>query len=298
MDTQTTNNHSEVMTAKSTTARPNVFAYLNYRDFLKDSYAHRKDVNPRFSENAFALAAGFGKNSRGYLGLVVKGKRNLTAKSIVGFARALGLGAKEALFFENMVHFCQAEDEKERIYYFERLKVAAQGEASAPVAFLDSHLRFLNEWHLVVLREVINLVDFKEDSAWIYKRLGGKIAISKIEEGLKDLQVLDLVGRDAAGKLIQKDPMMLFKDAKSNFRNSTNLHKDFAARASDAMVNDPYEKRAAQLITLSIPKDDIEELRSEMQKIAEEILKKYGNASAGSQSQVVQLGIQLLQLTT
>lgn len=277
--------------------RPNVFTYLDYRDFLKDSYAHRKAVNPRFSENAFALAAGFGKNSRGYLGLVVKGKRNLTSKSIVGFAKALNLGPKEALFFENMVHFCQADAEKERVYFFERLKIAAQGEDSAPVALLDSHLRFLNEWHLVVLRELVTLADFKEDNSWISKRLGGKIPVEKVAQGIQDLLTLGLIGRDEKNKLVQTDPVVLFKDGKHNFKNTSNLHKDFAARASDAMVNDPYEKRAAQLITLSVPAASFEDLRGEMQEMTERLLKKYGTVSTGAPEQVVQLGLQLLQIT-
>lgn len=294
---ETTTEQTIDTTAGKATQKPIVFGYLDFREFLKDAYAYRKAVNPRFSENAFALAAGFGKNSRGYLGLVVKGKRNLTAKSIVGFARALGLNPKEALFFENMVHFCQSESEKERLYFFERLKVAAQGETSAPVALIDSHLRFLNEWHLVVLRELVTLKDFKEDTDWIARRLGNKISSSKIQQGLKDLEQLGLVGRNAQGGLVQTDPVVLFKDNKQNFKNTSNLHKDFAARASEAMVNEEYEKRAAQLITLSVPGAKFEDLRKEMQELTETLLKKYGHETQAAPDQVVQMGIQLLQVT-
>ncbi len=276
--------------------RPNVFSYLDYRDYLKDAYNHRKEMNPRFSENAFALAAGFGKNSRGYLGLVVKGKRNLTAKSIVGFARALSLPPQEALYFENMVHFCQADTEKEKVYFFDRLKVAAKGQESVPVALLDSHLRFLNEWHLVVLREMVALSDFREDAEWIARRLGGRVSATKAREGLADLLTLGLIARGAEGKLVQSDPVVLYKDTKQNFKNACNLHKDFAARASAAMVDQPYEKRAAQLITLSVPAATFEDLRREMQEMTENILKKYGSMPTGT-DQVVQMGIQLLQVT-
>ena len=279
--------------------RPSVYDYLDFREYLKDAYAHKKSVNPRFSENAFVLAAGFGKNSRGYLGLVIKGKRNLTPKSIVGFARALNLNAQEALFFENTVQFGQAESEKERIYFFERLKVAAKGENSAPVDLLDRHLRFLNEWHLVVLREMVTLTNFEENAEWIHKRLNGKIARDKIEQGLEDLQVLGLVTRNAEGRLVQSEPVMVFNDTKLNFKNTANLHRDFAARASSAMVDSPYEKRAAQLITLGVPAERFEDLRREMQEMTQMILKKYAHSTVGSgPEQVVQMGIQLLQVTT
>lgn len=290
----TTTSHVEL---PALPVRPSVYDYLDFREYLRDAYAHRKAVNPRFSENAFALAAGFGKNSRGYLGLVVKGKRNLTPKSIVGFSRALNLSAQEALFFENMVNFCQAESEKERIYFFERLKIAAQGESSTPIALLDSHLRFLNEWHLVVLREMVVLKDFSEDIDWIFRRLNGQIAKEKINQGFDDLMTLGLITRGADGKLTQSDPVMVFKDAKHNFKNSANLHKDFAARASAAMIEAPYEKRAAQLMTLCVPATKFEDLRREMQEMTEMILRKYARPEGTPADQVIQMGIQLLQVT-
>jgi uncharacterized protein (TIGR02147 family) len=285
-------------TETSTNARtsaPSIYDYLDFRAYLSEAYAYRKSVNPRFSENAFALAAGFGKNSRGYLGLVVKGKRNLTAKSIIGFAKALNLSAQEALFFENMVHFCQAESEKERIYFFERIKVAAQGESSAPVDLLERHLRFLSEWHLVVLREMITLADFREEHTWVHQRLNGQISLEKISQGFEDLQVLGLISRNVEGKLVQTENVMIFKDTKTNFKNTAKLHSDFATRMSQAMVDAPYEKRAAQLITLSVPNERFEELRKEMQEITQLLLKKY--AHDGDGKQVVQMGIQLLQVT-
>ena len=281
--------------ASAKRAKPSIFDYLDFRDYLKDAYSYKKAMNPRFSENAFVLAAGFGKNSRGYLGLVIKGKRNLTPKSIIGFSRALDLSAQEAMFFENMTLFCQAEDEKEKVYYFERLKISAQGENSKPMALLDSHLRFLNEWHLVVLREMISLADFKEDIDWIHKRLCGKISKAKITEGLDDLLNLELIKRDQSGKLVQCDATLLFKDGKDNFKNTANLHKDFAQRASQAMTELPYDKRAAQLITLGIPRSKFEPLRKEMQEMTELLLKKYGHES--NSQEIVQIGIQLLHVT-
>lgn len=281
--------------ASAKRAKPSIFDYLDFRDYLKDAYSYKKAMNPRFSENAFVLAAGFGKNSRGYLGLVIKGKRNLTPKSIIGFSRALDLSAQEAMFFENMTLFCQAEDEKEKVYYFERLKISAQGENSKPMALLDSHLRFLNEWHLVVLREMISLADFKEDIDWIHKRLCGKISKEKITEGLDDLLNLELIKRDQSGKLVQCDATLLFKDGKDNFKNTANLHKDFAQRASQAMTELPYDKRAAQLITLGIPRSKFEPLRKEMQEMTELLLKKYGHET--NSQEIVQIGIQLLHIT-
>lgn len=277
--------------------RPQVFNYINYRSFLKDTYLYKKSNNPSYSENAFIYAAGFGKNSRGYLGLVIKNKRNLTAKSIMGFADAMDLDAEESIFFENMVHFNQAENEKEKVMFFERLKIIARGKQAKPVQILEHQYRFLNEWHLVVLAELVALTDFRETPEWIVNRLGKTITKEKVIEGLKDLQSLGLITRNAEGKLVQSEPIVLFEDNSVNFKNASNLHKQFALRASNAIDSLPYEKRGAQLITLCIPKARFEELRDEMKAFTKKILEEYPLSKDQDNDVVVQLGSQLIQVT-
>ncbi|MGE3608929.1 MAG: TIGR02147 family protein [Bacteriovoracaceae bacterium] len=278
--------------------RPIVFDYADYRAFLKDMYLYKKGNNPQYSENAFIFAAGFGKNSRGYLGLLIKGKRNLTSKSIIGFSSAMNLAADEAIYFENMVLFNQAETEKEKLHFFERMKVGAKGRKAKLVKVLDSQFRYLNEWHLVVIRELITLKDFKDSPVWISKRLGGKISAQKAEEAINDLLILGLITRDQTGKLVQSEPVVLFEDNSQNFKNSSNLHKEFSLKAAEAIESLPYEKRAAQLITLSIPKDRFEELRNEMKLFTKIILEKYGDTKSSEGNElVIQLGSQLLQVT-
>lgn len=288
---------SEAVTRNAPLSRPRVFDFMDYRVFLKEMYDFKKTINPSYSENAFIFSAGFGKNSRGYLGLILKGKRNLASKSIIGFSEAMGLNAKEAIFFENMVLFNQSESEKEKIHFFERMKVGAVGEESKLVQILSSQYRFLNEWHLIVLREIINLKDFKENIDWIEKKLKSQISKEKIKEGIEDLLTLGLLARDAMNKLVQSEPIVLFTDNKQNFKNSNNLHKQFCQKAAHAMEFLPYEQRAAQLITLSIPAKEFESLRKELQETTQNILKKYANHSSEKNDLITQIGIQMVNIT-
>lgn len=283
--------------ASPTLTRPDVFAFSDYRDFLKAMYLYKKALNPSFSENAFIFAAGFGKNSRGYLGLVIKGKRNLTSKSIIGFSQCMQLTSQEAIYFENMVLFNQASTEKEKVYFFERMKVGATGAKSKTVDILSSQYRYLNEWHLVAIREMICLKDFKESPEWIVKKLKNKITKEKAEEGLKDLENLGLITRSEDGELTHSEPVVLFKDNSNNFKNSSNLHKEFCHKAAQEIIESLYEDRAAQLITLSVSKSRFEELRAEMQAFTELILKKYGNSEKENNDTIIQMGSQLIKLT-
>jgi uncharacterized protein (TIGR02147 family) len=278
-------------------SRPSIFSYLDFRHFLKDMLIYKKTINPSFSENAFVYAAGFGKNSRGYLGLILKNKRNLTSKSVIGFSTAMNLKAHEAIYFENMVHFNQAKTEKEKLIFFERMKVSAQGKKAKLVKVLEHQYRYLNEWHLVVLREIVLLKDFREDPGWVVEKLGGKISKEKVVEGFNDLLELGLLGRTQEGKLVQAESVIHFEDDSSNFKSSTNLHRDFALRASKSIAELPYEKRAAQLITLSIPTSRFEDLRDELKRFTKKILEEYTQGNHEVDEIVVQIGSQLLNLT-
>lgn len=288
---------TEMLESKVITERPVIFEYMNYRVFLRDMYLFKKSKNSSFSENAFIYAAGFGKNSRGYLGLIVKNKRNLTSKSILGFSSAMDLSAEEAIYFENMVMFNQAETEKEKLYFFERMKVGARGKQAKLVQVLEHQYRYLNEWHLVVLRELVTLKGFREEPEWIISKLEKKITKDKVVEGLNDLMALGLVTRNESGKLVQSEPVVLFEDNSANFKSSANLHKQFALKAADAMEHLSYEKRAAQLITLSIPQSQFENLRGEMKEFTKKILEKYAGNTQHANDLVVQIGSQLLQIT-
>ncbi|MEK6707082.1 MAG: TIGR02147 family protein, partial [Bdellovibrionota bacterium] len=98
-------------------ARVSVFEFTDYRAYLKTFYEAKKDANTHYSMSTFARKAGLGQNSRGYLKLVIEGKRSLTPHTLRRFVEALGLAAREAMYFENLVYFNQAKTSKDREYY-------------------------------------------------------------------------------------------------------------------------------------------------------------------------------------
>ncbi len=86
------------MTKNERTARPLIFEYSSYRDYLRDLYSYLKASRPYFSYRYFAAKAGF--NSPNFLKLVIDGKRNLSSDSVKRFATALKLERDELAFFE------------------------------------------------------------------------------------------------------------------------------------------------------------------------------------------------------
>lgn len=277
-------------------ARPIVFDYTNYRDFLRDGYEFLKLKNPAFSENAFVQAAGLGKNSRGYLGLILKEKRNLANKTIIGFSKVLKLSSQESIYFENLVYFNQATTDEDKKFYFERMQASIQGIRSKKFEILEGQYRFVNNWHYLAIRELVNLSDFEESESYIYKKLKKRVDKKSIMQAIDDLINLGFITRNQKGKLVQSDSIVTFNDTKENFKNTTKLHTKYLEVMKEMMEQEGYENRSAQLLTISCSQEDFESLREEIRDFRDHILEKYARSDKSSDL-IIQCGLQLGKLT-
>lgn len=100
-------------------AEIDVFAYLDYRAFLRDYYRARKEAGRGFSYRSFSRRAEL--KSPNYLKLVIDGDRNLSTDMAKRFATACGLKGDEQRYFVDLVAFCQAQTVADRNEYCARL---------------------------------------------------------------------------------------------------------------------------------------------------------------------------------
>ena len=110
-----------------TAAALDVFAYLDFRAFLRDYYNARNTTGRGFSYRSFSRRAGL--KSPNYLKLVIDGERDLSADMAERFGHACGLKQDELRYFVDLVAFGQATTLAER---------------SAPYAWLTGCQRYRN----------------------------------------------------------------------------------------------------------------------------------------------------------
>ena len=96
----------------------NLFEYLNYREFLRDSYEERHKGDWRFSHRYIADRAGFDASM---FNKILQGKRNLTSRLVSVFADIFCSDAREKAYFADMVAFNQAKNHSESRQYREKL---------------------------------------------------------------------------------------------------------------------------------------------------------------------------------
>ena len=274
---------------------PVVFEYTNFRIFLKESFEYLKSQNTRLTESSFIQRAGLGSNSRGYLNLVVQGKRNLSSKTVLGFASALKLGNTELKYFDNLVQFNQAKTPEEKQLYFSKLAKIIRLKKTRGFEILESHYNYYKNWYTVVIRELVDTQEFQEDYEWIASRLLKRISKFQVKEAIDNLLVLGLLARNEDGKLIQHHKTINFSDNENNYVIVNEFFKQMLELAID-FIKKPYDERSISCVTLSCNKNLLNKMRDDINDFRSSFLQKYGTNDEGNNS-VLQLSIQLFPLT-
>ena len=160
---------------------PSLFDYFDYREYLHDYYLFHKKKNSAYSYRLFARKAKLG--SPNYLKLVVDGKRRITDRTLFQFARGLGLSRDEEKYFRELVMYQEVSDPDSKELHLRSL-LKYQEKQRTPTPLKADKIKFLLDWHHAVIRELVASKDFKEDPAWIAKRLGNKITEAQAKESL------------------------------------------------------------------------------------------------------------------
>ncbi len=142
-----------------------IFSYIDYRQFLAEYYLYMKSSTSYFSYRWFTKKAGF--TSPGLYQRLVKGERNLTAKTIEQAIVGLGITDKEAEYFRVLVAFNQAtvSSEKQRNYTI----MLSMAQFVKEHQLEADQYTFLNRWYVPVLRELVTILPFGKDYGTLAK---------------------------------------------------------------------------------------------------------------------------------
>mgnify|MGYP005632737227 CR=1 FL=1 len=268
-----------------------VFQYTDYRLFLKDFVEEQKRTSQHFSMRYFARVAGTG--SPGYLIMIMKGQRNLSTTYVNKFIKALRFSKKEADYFEAMVNFNQAKEDKERDQYFDRMLAL---KPSVRIRGLQKdQLAFYSKKHFVVIHQMVSLPEFKEDAEWIAGRLYPSIRASEAQQAIDILLRLGLLKRGKKGKLEQAhSTYMTSSDVDSIYVYA--FHRYMIAEAKNALMKGNPNFKDITSVTIPVPKSKMKELKERIQEFREETMDwitKYRD----EYDEVYQMNVQLFPLT-
>jgi uncharacterized protein (TIGR02147 family) len=178
-----------------------IFTYSDYREYLRDYYASKKAVHSFFSYRYMARKAQV--NSSSFYKYVFDGTRNLTKSTILKTCIMLQLKDREAEYFENLVFFNQAATISEKNHYFDKI-VSLRNVLNVKQVKPDQY-DFYSAWYHPVIRELVVMVDFKNDYSLLARHLSPPITSAQAKDSVELLLKLGLITKCAEGKYTQAD---------------------------------------------------------------------------------------------
>jgi uncharacterized protein (TIGR02147 family) len=175
-------------------ALSNIYAYLDFREYLKDYQEKRQAKDKKFTKAQLCRLLGL-PNTRSYFVNVLKDKE-VSREFVERFILALSLNGDEAQYFRVLVQFNQCRNGKEREFLLDQLiSLNKSPKALIPL----SAYRFYREWYHSAIRALLDVIDVADDTVELTRRLHPQISAGKISDSLNLLRELDFIRMDAKG---------------------------------------------------------------------------------------------------
>jgi uncharacterized protein (TIGR02147 family) len=268
---------------------PDIYAYTNYRRFVRDYYDARKAADKRFSLARFAELAGF--RTKTFLLKVMMGEKAVAKKSIGNVAAAMTLGKRESQFFEAMVGFNDAKSAKQRQAWLEKLQSFKY--TSLSVRLKANQFAYFSKWYHVVIRELVTLIDFKDNYGILARAVVPAITPSQAKRAVRLLVKLGLIEK-ANGRYRQTEKHLTTGDEVSSagieqFQRAT---MKLGAESIDRISSD---MRDISTLTMGLSRKGFERMRDDIRSYRKKLI-EMANQDSDTDS-VYQMNIQFFPVS-
>jgi uncharacterized protein (TIGR02147 family) len=245
---------------------PNIFNYLDYREYLKDFYSERKVEFPCFSYKHFANKAGF--RSKGYLFGVINGNRNLSEESILNLQNVLKLGDKAFSYFSLLVAFNQAKALKQKNLYFEQLM--QYNRRSTGKLVMQQQYQFYSKWYHNTIRELLTIIDFKGDYAFLCKMIKPQLSVRQVKASIELMLKLGLVSKQN-GRYVPSEKAITTGDEVRSLAVQ-NFHVQNQIIAAESIDTTPAQERDISCIVGALSQKGFETIKQEIQQFRKKLI--------------------------
>ena len=270
-----------------------IFAYTDYREFLKDFYTYKKSNNSHYSYRLFAQKAGI--KSPSLFKEIAEGKRNLSPAMCEKFIKALALSENEGRFFSLLVRFNQAKTDSEKREHYASIVSMVNNVKVKDIA--PSDYDYYSEWYHSAIRELITLVPSKTSNAKIGKMLIPKIKADQVAKSIELLLKLGFIRKNIDGSYSQEDKHIT--NSTDNLDLNRIIRREFNSKIIElsklANENISPDSRNVSSLTVGISKAGYDAIVQEIEFFKNRVI-SIVNSDTDSDS-VYQISTQLFPLS-
>ena len=247
-----------------------------YRQLLKQELIKRIEVNPKYSQRAFARNLHM---APGELSEILNYKRNLSLKSAIKIVKALGLNKEES---QNLINLLEKD------FLVKNTKEESQARNKKQLSI--EMFKIVSSWYCFAILNLSECQNFKWEEKYIAKRLG--ITIHEVKHAIQSMQNIGLIEKAADGYSVVSN--FVFSPEGIPSEAIKKYHAKILDMAKTAIYTKPIEEREFSSTGMAIDHTQIENFKKDIKRFREKMMQKY---TKGNKTKVYQLQISFFELT-
>lgn len=271
------------------TGLPEVFAFLDHREFLREWFEAKRKLSKAFSYRTFARKAGFA--SHAFLSEVIQGRRNLSEDSAEKCLGALGLAGDASKYFLILVRYGQETHTEKRS---DLLSDLLRLQATRSIEHVtDRQAEYFTHWIHMAIREVA-VFSGLESPADMASLLRPPAKPEEVKASLEMLERLDLLRRKPQGGWEYSFPRLTPGNIEPLVIR--NLKRQMLHLAQDRLSDPESPDTHIAAVTLSVSRKRLSRIREILDRTRRELLAETATDDDRA-DQVVQINFQLFPLS-
>jgi uncharacterized protein (TIGR02147 family) len=265
-----------------------IYAYTDYREYLRDFLFEKKKKNPGYSSRCAAEKCGIPSGS---FTRILNGTRGIGPSALPKIITWLGLRSREESYFRLLLRFAHCGDslQKEKIYS-ELSLFRNQMRHCIP----EEKFHFFEQWYYVALYELVKIVPDISDPAELGAMLEPAVSASKVQCALDVLLNAGFIqktdkGFTAAGSFLSTGDRWESAAIESFQKSMANL-------GAEALARFPKDKRDISTLSVSLSEENFREVTKIIREAREKIREIENNEV--SPEKVYQINFQVFPLST
>ena len=251
-------------------ALEHLFDYDDFRKFLQDYFEEQKKMRAVFSHRFFAAKAGFSSSS--YCLNVIRGRFNLTPKSIDKIAKAMDFEPLQKSYFEALVQYNQAQQVDERENAWEQIvQIRKQIEFTH---ITTREQAYFSKWYYPVVREMAVNADWHDDYMVLARMLTPQITTEEARDAVKKLLEWNLLKN--VGDHYEETSQML-DAAEIPPIALRQIRREYIQHAIGAVESMPKDERFAAFTTLAMSESSYNYAVEVLEEARKKIIAKAAN---------------------
>lgn len=279
---------------------PQVSDYMDFRQYLASFFEYKRkltasDLRPY---NYAAFSAGANIKSPNYLKMIIEGRRNLSEEMVLKFAKALGLNKEATEDFELLVAYGQATDPADRNMFLKKLS-EHRVQAKLKTGEIDKKTwEKIPSWAAWVIYAMVDQEGVKYDTKTLKELLRGKASEDEIEQALQSLFNSGELVLDPETQEVRKARALIESAEDVPVALVRKLQAQLMYLGLESLYQDAANEREFGTLTLSMTKQEFEEVKFKLRQMRKQINKDNSIARSSSKGEkVYQLNIQLFPVT-